>query len=695
MTKRIQLTKALVALHCAGFFATPLISGAAPSQPPSAADGGVGAPRVPRFAVQYMDKSVQPGVDFYHYADGDWIKANPIPADKSRWGAFMELQERNWFLIHGILEDALKAKPEPNSPLQKVADFFRSAMDTNRLEQLGLKPLQQDLQRIDELQSGDDVLRLIADFHKRGVDACFGRSASPDAKNSSVYAFYLGQGGLGLPDRDYYLSDRFAKQREAYQEHVAKMLGFLGEDPGSAKAHASTVIEIETALAKASKSRVELRDPIANYHKFEVAKWLAEYPDVDFKVYLDAAGLGNLSEIIIEQPEFFQSLYALGKERPLDDWKTYLRWHLVRATAPYLTPAIEEESFAFYGKVLRGQEVQEPRWQRSARVLDGEIGEALGQLFVEKYFPPSARARMNDLVENLKSVFRGRLEKLDWMTEATRAKALKKFDRFTQKIGYPDRFRDYSTVDIRPDDYLGNVERADIFETQRRLRRIGQPVDKTEWHMTPETVNAYFNPLQNEIVFPAGILQPPFFDMEMDDAVNYGGIGAVIGHEITHGYDDEGRKYDADGNLNEWWTEADAKAFEERAQKVVDQYSAYEVLPGLHVNGKLTLGENLADLGGVSIAYEAMERALAKDPSKRKKIDGMTPEQRFFLSFSQIWRTNCREAEARRLVTIDPHSPGQFRAIGAHVNLQEFFNAFGIQSGMPMWRPVDQRAKIW
>ncbi len=693
MNERTLFTHALVAFACAS------LSAALGSQDPAgtssaSADAGMG-PRIPRFDVGYMDDAIQPGTDFYHYADGGWLKRNPIPADKSRWGAFMELQERNWFLIHGILNNALTCNPPANSPTEKVANFFRSAMDTNRLEELGLKPLQPDLKRIDDLGSAADVLKLLADFHGRGVGACFSRSASPDAKNSSVYAFYLGQGGLGLPDRDYYLTERFAKQREAYAEHVAKMFGLLGEAPEVAKAHAATVLDLETALAKASKSRVDLRDPVANYHKVSVASLLADYPDSDFKVYLEASGVGGLTDVIIEQPEFFRSLYAMSRERPLDDWKTYLRWHLIHASAPYLNAAAEQESFHFYGQVLRGQEVQEPRWQRSARVIDGEIGEALGQLFVEKYFPPAARARMTELVQNLKAVFRDRLQKLDWMTETTRDKALAKFDRFTQKIGYPEKFRDYSTVEIRPDDYLGNIQRADQFETQRRLRRIGQPVDRTEWHMTPETVNAYFNPLQNEIVFPAGILQPPFFDMQMDDAVNYGGIGAVIGHEMTHGYDDEGRKYDADGNLNDWWSEADAKAFDERAQKVVDQYNAYEVLPGTHVNGKLTLGENIADLGGVTIAYEALERVLAKDPSKRKNIDGFTPEQRFFLSFSQIWRTNCREAEARRLVTVDPHSPGQFRAIGAHVNLEQFFDAFGIKSGMPMWRPVEARAKIW
>jgi putative endopeptidase len=402
-----------------------------------------------------------------------------------------------------------------------------------------------------------------------------------------------------------------------------------------------------------------------------------------------------LSYEIVGQPEFFDSVDRLLRARPLAEWKTYLRWHLLHASAPYLHKEVEDEDFAFFGKVLSGQEEQEPRWKRGAKVIDRSIGEALGELYVARYFPVKAKARMTELVDNLKAVFSDRLQKVDWMTEATRAKALAKFARFTQKIGHPDKFRDYSTVEIRRDDYLGNVRRAEAFDTHRQLVRLGKPVNRSEWHMTPETVNAYFNPLQNEIVFPAGILQPPFFDLSLDDAVNYGGIGAVIGHEITHGYDDQGRKYNADGNLEDWWTPADANAFEERAQKIVDEYNAFEPLPGLHVNGKLTLGENIADFGGVTIAYEALQRALAKDPSKREKIDGFTPEQRFFISWGQIWRTNIREAEARRLVTTDPHSPGHFRAIGPLENLHIFYAAFGVQTGEPMWRAPEERAKIW
>jgi putative endopeptidase len=576
-----------------------------------------------------------------------------------------------------------------------VGDFYRSAMDTNRLEQIGFKPLEADFKRIDGAKSMEELLQLLAGFQQRGIGAFFGDSVSPDAKNSSVYTYYMGQGGISLPDRDYYLAENFAKQREAFVAHIVKLLVIAGEKESTAKEHAQTILLIETGLAKASKSRTDLRDPIANYHKFPVAELTLRYSALPLKTYLAASGLGGITELVVRQPEFFDGLNNLAKEHSLAAWKTYLRWHLLRNTAPYLTAAAEAESFAFYGTVLRGQPAQEPRWQRSAKVIDANIGEALGELYVTKHFPPAARARMNELIGNLKAVFTDRLKKLEWMTEVTRAKALVKFDRFTQKIGHPVKFRDYSAVEIRADDYFGNVQRAVQFEVKRRVARVGKKVDLTEWHMTPQTVNAYFNPLQNEIVFPAGILQPPFFDVMLDDAVNYGAIGVVIGHEITHGYDDSGRKFDANGNLNDWWTEADGKEFDRRAEKVVNQYAAYEALPGLKVNGRLTLGENIADLGGTSLAYEALQRALAKDPSKRKNVDGFTPEQRFFLSLAQLWRINWREAEIRRRLTVDPHSPGQFRAIGPHVNMQEFYDAFGIKEGAPMWRAPELRAKIW
>jgi len=568
-------------------------------------------------------------------------------------------------------------------------------MDTNRLEQLRFQPIAADLKCIDGLKSTGDLFRLLARLHEEGVGGIFRANADPDARQSSMYALGLEQAGLSLPDRDYYLKEAFATQRQAYREHVARMFTLLGEKPEDAAVQAVIVLDLETELAKANRTRVELRDPKKNYNKFAKTELLGKNPAITWPVYLSERDLADVPYAIVGQPEFFEAVDKLVSTRPLSDWRVYLRWHVLHASAPYLCRDAEEEDFNFFGKVLSGQLEQEPRWKRASHTLNSAIGEAVGQLYVQKYFPPEAKARMNDLVENLKTVFRDHLEKVDWMTDATRAKALAKFARFTQKIGFPDQFRDYSPITIKRDDYLGNVQRAAVFEQHRKMARVGKPVDRTEWDMTPPTVNAYFNPLQNEIVFPAGILQPPFFDVTMDDAVNYGAIGVVIGHEITHGYDDEGRRYDAEGNLNEWWTKEDSKEFDVRAQKVVDEYNAFETLPGMHVNGRLTLGENLADLGGVSIAYDALERSLARDPSKRKRIDGFTPEQRFFLSFAQVWRTNIRDAEAHRLVTVDPHAPGRFRAIGPLVNYQEFFDAFHIKPGDPMWRAPELRAHTW
>jgi putative endopeptidase len=674
-------------IHCAAAIAIVL----------AALDSRAGeVSKSPRFSVAYMERLVKPEVDFYRYACGAWLKANPVPADKSHWSALDELEQHNWQLIHDILETSVMNRvAPPKSPVGEVGSFYASAMDTNRIEDLQFKPLVDDFARIGALRSTDDILGLVAYYDQRGVAAMFNAGVSPDDKNSGYYAFELSQGGLGLPDRDYYLSTNFFKQRQAYALHIAKMFTLLGQSPFDARYAATRIVDIETALAKASKSRTDLRDPAANYHKLTVADAQSTYPNLGLKTFLDAEGLASLPDIIMRQPEFFEALDKLLKERPLNDWKIYLRWHVLRTSAPYMHSAVQTQWFAFYGTVLTGQPAQEPRWQRAAKVIDSQIGEALGQLYVERNFPPSARARITDLIDNLKGVFRDRLQRVDWMTDATRAKALAKFDRFTQKIAYPDKFRDYSALDIRRNDYLGNVRRAAIFESRRQRVRVGKPIDKAEWCLTPQTADACFVPPENEIVFPAGILQPPFFDVTMDDAVNYGAIGVVIGHEMTHGYDDEGRKYDAEGNLDDWWTPADAQAFEARAQKLVDQYSAYQALPGLHANGRLTLGENIADLGGVSIAYEALERDLAKDPVKQKKIDGFTPQQRFFLSYAQICRVNWREAELRQYITTDPHSPGRLRAIGPVANLQPFFDAFAITDAAPLWRPVSERVIIW
>jgi putative endopeptidase len=663
---------------------------------PVAVGAAENPPLVPRFSMSYVDRSVDPKADFYQFATGAWRKNNPVPSDKSRWAGFDELQERNWWLIRGILvKAAAEAQAPAASPLRQVGDFFAAAMDTNRIERLGFTPLDPEWSRLKEVRDPETAMALLADWHLRGIAAGFGMGVQPDAKDSSVYALHFVQGGLGLPDRDYYLAEGFTSQRDRYRRHIAAQLRLLGDGESEAGAAAEAVLALETRLAKASRTRTELRDREKNYHKLSRNELDQLAPHLPWGAYFRAAGITDPATVIVGQPEFFKELDRMVSEVEADHWLAYLRWHLVSSLAEHLHAAPADESFGFYGTVLRGQPQQEPRWQRAAKSIDGALGEALGRLYVQEHFPPAAAARMSELIANLRGVFRERLGKLEWMGESTRRQALQKFDRFTEKVGHPKQFRDYSGLEIRRDDHLGNVLRANVFESRRELARIGKRVDRAEWHMTPQTVNAYFSPPLNEIVFPAGILQPPFFDLEMDDAVNYGAIGVVIGHEITHGYDDQGRKYDAEGNLRDWWTEADGKEFDRRAAKVVDQYGAYEALPGKRVNGRLTLGENIADLGGTSIAFEALQRALAKDPSRRRVIDGLTPEQRFFLSLSQLWRVNWREAELQRRLVVDPHSPGQFRGIGPHVNLPEFYQAWGITETSPLWRKPEDRAKIW
>jgi putative endopeptidase len=652
--------------------------------------------RVPRFSPDFMDPAISPRTNFFLFANGSWVKNNPVPPDKARWASFDELQQRNWNLLRALLESAAADRSESApGPRRLVGDFFASAMDTNRAEELALRPLREDLQRINELENPEDAARLLGDWHRRGIGACFNVRVGPDAKNSGIYALYLFQGGLGMPDRDYYLADGFAMQREEYRRHVAKMLQITGVPSLDAESMAGAILELETQLASASRTRTNLRDREKNYHRHTLAELQRLAPAVAWESYFSGAGIPRPEYIVVGQPEFLAALSTLATEHEQEPWLAYLRWHLIRSTAPFLHSAAVDESFRFNGTVLQGQPQPEPRWQRAARAIDATVGEAMGQLYVEKHFPAEAGKRMKELVEDLKAVFRDRLARLEWMTPDTRREAQRKFDRFTAKIGHPEVFRDYSAVEVRRDDLPGNVQRAIAAEFRRNAQRIGKAVDRKEWNMTPQTVNAYFNPTQNEIVFPAGILQPPFFDLTMDDAVNYGAIGSIIGHEITHGYDDQGRKSDAEGNLRDWWSAADADEFQRRAEKLVTQYSAYEPLSGATVNGRLTLGENIADLGGVTIAFEALQRAMERDPSRRRTVDGFTPEQRFFIAFAQAWRVNTRDAELRRRLVVDPHAPPQYRAFGPLVNLPAFHEAFGIQPGDLMWKAPEERARIW
>ncbi|MGC2289106.1 MAG: M13 family metallopeptidase [Thermoplasmata archaeon] len=643
-----------------------------------------------------MDRSVAPGRDFYRFAVGSWIKKNPVPPDKSRWGAFEELVEYNNYRLRQIVERTPRRRSSvPDAVAREVRDFYTSAMDTARRNRLQFAPIAPDLKRIDSMRSIDDFIRLLAEFHGKGIPALFATTVYPDKKRSRVYAFYLQQGGLSLPDREYYLGAGFEPQRRAFRRHMVRTFSLLGDSASDARRQATVIVGIETELARASRSRTDLRDEQKNYNKTTIPKLKARVPAIDWDQYFTGRGATHLSYVIVGQPEFLAGVERLLHHGRIADWRTYARWHLVRASAPYLHREIDAEYFRFYHRTLLGQQYPEPPWKRAIRAADRAIGDSLGQLFVAEHFPPAAAARMKRLVGDLRNVFRDRLRRIEWMTPATRRHALAKFNRFTTKIGHPRRFRDDSKLRIDRRDYVGNVRRALEFESRRKIVRIGRRVDPDEWQMTAPMVNAYFDATQNEIVFPAGILQPPFFDAAMDDAVNYGGIGLVIGHEITHGYDDQGRRYDAQGNLRDWWTGKDAREFHRRAQKIITEYDQFEALPGAHVKGALTVGENIADGGGVSIAFEALQRRLAQDPASRKPIDGLTPEQRFFVSYAQIWRETVRAPDARRLLTVDAHAPGRFRVIGAVLNSRPFFEAFDIREGSPMFRPEADRVQIW
>jgi len=667
-----------------------------PAAPRRARPARARVPEGPRFSVTHLDRSVDPRRDFYRFAAGGWIRAHPVPADKSRWGGFSQVAEHSFDRLHGILDEVAAAKaPARGSVEQLVGDFYRAATETRARNARRFDPLRAELARIGAVATLPDLVDLLADLHGMGVGGFFDLAVFPDRRRSDHYAVYLWQGGISLPDRDYYLKEEFAAIRAAYLRHLTAVFRLLGRPTKAARASAASVLAVETELARAGRSQTELRDSVKNYHRTTPSELVGRHPTSRWSDYLARRGFGPLEYLVVGQPEFFDVVETMLTERPVADWRPYLEWQLLHAAAPYLHTALEDEDFAFFHRTLLGQKTPEPRWRRAARETDGALGEALGRLYVERYFPETARRRMAEMIDDLRAVFADRLSTLPWMTPETRRQAKAKFDRFTAKIGHPERFRDYSKVPIAPDDYLGNVRAAARFEIARQVAKAGRPVDRSEWHMTPPTVNAYFDATQNEIVFPAGILQPHFFDATMDDAVNYGGIGTVIGHEITHGYDDQGRQYDADGNLKDWWTPKDAEAFDARAKGIIDQYNGFEALPGLHVNGELTQGENIADFGGVSIAFEALQRRLAADPARRRVVDGFTPEQRFFLAYAQIWRENIREPELRRRITVDPHSPGRFRAVGPLMNFPPFFEAFGIREGDPMRRPADRCTTIW
>jgi predicted metalloendopeptidase len=644
-----------------------------------------------------MDTSVKPQDDFFLYATGGWIKKTEIPPEYSRWGSFNQLIEHNNDALRKIAEKAAKApassKTEPE--LQKVGDYYGSGMDEKAIDAARAKPLQDEFSRIDAIKDRNDVLKEIAHIHAYGGNVFFGFGSGQDAKDSTREIAQAGQGGLGLPDRDYYTKtdDASKKIRDQYVAHVTKMLTLLGQPAAKADDDAKKILALETKLAEASRTRVELRDPQKNYNKMTQAELQQLTPDWNWADYFKEINLVEPGDINVRQPDFFKTGNTTFTSTPIDDWKAYLRWHLVNACAPELSKDFVNEDFNFKEMTLRGTKQIKQRWKRVVTSTDGAVGEALGKLYVADNFPPEAKARALELVNNLKEALADRIKTLEWMDEPTKQEALKKLAAFTVKIGYPDKWRDYSLLKIDRGPFVLNAIRADKFENDRELNKIGKPVDRTEWGMTPPTVNAYYNPNMNEIVFPAGILQPPFFYAKADDAINYGGIGAVIGHEMTHGFDDQGRQFDAAGNLRDWWSPESAAKFKERSQAIVTQYSEYEPLPGLHVNGELTQGENIADLGGVKLAYAALQKAQAGKP--QPKIDGYTPEQRFFLSYAQIWRSKQRDEDLKLRLNTDPHSPAHYRVDGPLSNLAEFAKAFNLPDNSPMIRPADKRVNIW
>jgi endothelin-converting enzyme/putative endopeptidase len=645
-----------------------------------------------QFDLTTIDKSVDPCVNFYQYACGAWMKNNPIPADQAMWGRFNELMDRNRDILHEILEAASKPSSSRDATTQKIGDYYAACMDEKAIDARGLAPLQPELDRIRNLTDKAQLAGEIAHLQAIGVGALFEFGSGQDFKDSNAVIAQFDQGGLGLPDRDYYLKTdaKSVELRQKYAAHVQRMLELAGEQPEQAKAGAAAVLQIETALAKGSLDLVSRRDPEKVYHKIGKPELAALSPAFRWNEYFTATSAPAFQSINVSYPEFVKAFNAVIGDTSLADWKTYLTWHLLHSAAPLLPTAFTGENFNFYGKTLTGTEAMRPRWKRCVDFTDRALGEALGRQYVERTFGAEGKARTLKMVDALEKALGEDIQKLDWMTPATKAQAMIKLKAITNKIGYPDRWRDYSSVVIKPDDPVGNNFRAGQFEFHRQLNKIGKPVDRLEWDMTPPTVNAYYDPLMNNINFPAGILQPPFFYNHGDDAVNFGGIGMVIGHELTHGFDDEGSQFDAHGNLKNWWTPKDQEEFHQREACVADEYGGFSVAPGVFVNGKLTLGENTADNGGVRVALMALLNTIGNNTAK---IDGYTPEQRFFLSFGQVWCENARPEALRLQVQTNEHSPPEFRVNGVIRNLPEFQKAFACKPGQPM-APVNA-CHVW
>jgi predicted metalloendopeptidase len=639
-----------------------------------------------------FDQSVRPQDDLFRHAGGHWLDTTGIPADLSNYGAFTKLDEDARANVRGIIEETVRSNPEPGTEEAKVADFYRSFMDTATIELRGLAPLAAELARVDAIAGPGDLAAYIGYGQTIGIAAPIQWYVQQDAGDATRYLTWLDQSGLSMPDRDYYLRSepKYVEYRAKLSEYVTALLGAAGEV--DAAAQATQIVSLETELARANWTKVQNRDPVAIYNKVTLAQAAKIAPGFDWARFFAAAG-APVDEFVISQPSYVTAMAGLLASRPLAEWKSYFRYRLLDAYAPYLPERFEALHFGFHQRTINGVEEQRPRWKRGVQATDGALGEITGRLYVAKYFSPESRRRMQALVGNLLAAYRQSIDQLDWMGPETRARAQQKLARITVKIGYPDKWRDYSALEVRADDLLGNMLRSERFDHQRMVRRLGGPVDRTEWLMTPQTVNAYYNPLMNEIVFPAAILQPPFFNPAADEAVNYGGIGAVIGHEISHGFDDEGRQFDGDGNLRDWWTAEDGARFKARTATLVQQFNAYRVLDDQPINGALTLGENIADLSGLTIAYKAYVLSLHGRPAP--VIDGYTGPQRFFLGWGQVWRRKYRDDNLRMRLAVDPHSPSQFRANGPVSNIDAFYEAFGVRPGDREYRAPAERVHIW
>ena len=650
-------------------------------------------PENPAINLANLDKTVDPGNDFDAFANNGWKKLNPLPGDRARFGSFDQLSEVAEKQMNELVKETAASKNEKGSVADKTATLFNLGMDSVKLENQGITPLKPYLEDIEKIASMEDVETAIAKLHSLGFSPMFKLYGSTDAKNSSMVIAQLSQSGIGMADRDYYVNDdpRSKDLREKYILYIGKIFKLMGVEEAISMKYAETIMKMETRLAKASMTRLERRDPHKTYNKTTTKGLIELSPSFNWNRYFVSQGVGDPGEINLNQPEFLREVSAMLKDVPVDDWKTYLRWNVVNNSASYLSDSFVNTHFDFYGRAMSGTEQMRPRWKRVLETTSEALSEAIGQLYVAKYFPAEAKERMVKLVENLRISLGERIKNLEWMGPDTKVKALEKLNAINVKIGYPDKWRDYSKLEISDDSYLANVIRSNQFETAFNYSKINKPVDKTLWGMSPQTVNAYYSSSMNEIVFPAAILQPPFFFLKGDDAVNYGAIGVVIGHEMSHGFDDQGRKFDKVGNMTDWWNPEDSQRFEERTKVLVDQFNGFVVLDSIHADGKLCLGENIADLGGLNISYQAYKLAS----KETKSIDGFTPDQRFYLAYAHVWAQNIRDKEILRRTKEDPHSLGKYRVLGPLKNLPEFYAAFNIKPGQPMYLEEGQRAKIW